>query len=255
MTSLETKQLTIEIGDVSVCRNLSVNFKSGEVWSVLGKNGVGKSTLLHSLAGLQHVASGNILLGDIPLKDISLKKRAQTIGILFQEQDPSFPGTVLETTLTGRHPWLSLFEGEGENDFELATQALKQLDLDGMEQRALGSLSGGERRRVDIAALLLQQPQIVLLDEPVNHLDLHYQIDVIGNLVETWRNKGGIVIMVMHDVNLAMRFSDHLLLLFGNGETYHGHTEDLAMEEVFSRLYGHPLRRYPANGKHFFVPL
>ena len=191
---------------------------------------------------------------DISLERISRRKRAQTIGILFQEQDPTFPATVLETALAGRHPWLSLFEGEGETDIEMASRTLKQLDLDGMEQRELWSLSGGERRRVDLAALVLQQTRVMLLDEPVNHLDLHYQVDVMGQLVHSWQQDGGIVIMVMHDVNLAMRFSDHLLLLFGDGETYHGNTADLATEENFSRLYGHPLRRYPANGQQFFVP-
>jgi iron complex transport system ATP-binding protein len=169
------------------------------------------------------------------LDRISRRERAQTIGILFQDQDPTFPATVLETALAGRHPWLSLFEGETGADIEMALQALKKLDLDGMEQRELWSLSGGERRRVDLAALVLQNTQVMLLDEPVNHLDLHYQVDVMGQLVSSWQQDGGIVIMVMHDVNLAMRFSDHLLLLFGDGETCHGNTVDLATVENLSR--------------------
>ena len=123
-----------------------------------------------------------------------------------------------------------------------------------MENRELSSLSGGERRRVDLASLVLQSTPVVLLDEPANHLDLYYQVDVIGELIHSWRDTGGIVIMVMHDVNLAMRFSDHLLLLFEHGETYHGNAVELATEENLSRLYGHQLRRYPANGQHFFLP-
>ena len=254
MTTLQVRHLTIEIGSALACNDLSLIFQSGEVWSVLGRNGVGKSTLLRTLAGLRPPTAGTILVEDEPLDRISRRKRAQIIGILFQEQDPTFPATVLETALTGRHPWLSLFEGEGEIDVMMASGALKQLDLNGMEQRELWSLSGGERRRVDLAALVLQQTQVMLLDEPVNHLDLHYQVDVMGQLVHSWQQAEGIVIMVMHDVNLAMRFSDHLLLLFGEGETQHGNAADLATEENFSRLYGHPLRCYPANGQHFFLP-
>jgi iron complex transport system ATP-binding protein len=255
MTALQVRHLTVEIGSAVACRDLSLSFHSSEVWSVLGRNGVGKSTLLHTLAGLRPAKTGTILVEDVSLKRLSHRERAQTIGILFQEQDPTFPATVLETALTGRHPWLSLFEGEGGPDIEMASRILRQLDLEGLEQRELWSLSGGERRRVDLAALVLQQTRVMLLDEPVNHLDLRYQVDVMGQLIHNWQQQGGIVIMVMHDVNLAMRFSDHLLLLFGDGETNHGNTETLATEENFSRLYGHPLRRYPANGQYFFVPM
>jgi len=254
VTSLKADKLTVKIGTVTACQDLSVTFRSGQVWSVLGRNGIGKSTLLRTLAGLRRPETGTLLWGAMSLDLISRRKRAQTIGILFQDQDPTFPATVLETALTGRHPWLSLFEGERETDIEMALQTLKQLDLDGMEQRELWSLSGGERRRVDLAALVLQKTQVALLDEPANHLDLHYQVHVMSHLIHNWQQEGGIVIMVMHDVNLAMRFSDHLLLLYGDGETNHGNTAELATEENFSRLYGHPLRRYPANGQHFFVP-
>ena len=254
MTALQVRHLTVDIGSAVACHDLSLIFHPGQVWSVLGRNGVGKSTLLSTLAGLRPATEGTILVEDILLNRISRRKRAQTIGILFQDQDPTFPATVLETALTGRHPWLSLFDGEGETDIEMALQILKQLDLDGMEQRELWSLSGGERRRVDLAALFLQQTRVMLLDEPVNHLDLHYQVAVMGQLIHNWQQEKSTVVMVMHDINLAMRFSDHLLLLFGEGETHHGKTADLATEENFSRLYGHPLRRYPANGQHFFVP-
>ena len=254
MTTLQVRHLTVEIGSAVACHDLSLIFHPGEVWSVLGRNGVGKSTLLCTLAGLRPATVGTILVEDMSLD----RYLASQTGANHRDSVPGagsyFPGNGIGNSLTGRHPWLSLFEGEGETDIEMASRALKQLDLDGMEQRELWSLSGGERRRVDLAALVLQQTRVMLLDEPVNHLDLHYQVDVMGQLVHSWQQDGGIVIMVMHDVNLAMRFSDHLLLLFGDGETHHGNTADLATEENFSRLYGHPLRRYPANGQHFFVP-
>jgi iron complex transport system ATP-binding protein len=254
VTSLTADKLTVKIGTVTACQNLSVNFRSGQVWSVLGRNGIGKSTLLRTLAGLRRPEAGTLLWDTTSLDLISRRKRAQTIGILFQDQDPTFPATVLETALTGRHPWLSLFKGEGDTDIKMALQTLKHLGLDGMEKRELWSLSGGERRRVDLAALVLQKTQVVLLDEPANNLDMHYQVDVMGHLIHRWQQEGSIVVMVMHDVNLALRFSDHLLLLYGNGETHCGDAADLATEENFSRLYGHPLRRYRANRQQFFVP-
>ena len=120
--------------------------------------------------------------------------------------------------------------------------------------RELDTLSGGERRRVDLAALLLQDTKVMLLDEPVNHLDLHYQVELLGGLIRKWRDLGRIVIMVMHDINLALRFSDHLLLLFGEGECLYGDAHELATEDNFGQLYGYPLRRYPADGQYFFLP-
>ena len=254
MTVIKTINLTVEIGSTTACQGLSVAFQPGQICSMLGRNGVGKSTLLQTLAGLRPPKDGKILLEDTPLQEISRRKRAQQIGILFQEHDPTFPATVLETALTGRHPWLSPFQGEGENDIRMASAVLQRMGIGGMEDRELPSLSGGERRRVDLAALVLQQTRVVLLDEPVNHLDLRYQVELLGELVRKWRKDDDIVIMVMHDVNLALRFSDHLLLLFGNGESLYGSTEKLATENTLSRLYGHRLRRYPANGKHFFLP-
>lgn len=254
MTMIKTVDLTIEIGHVTACQNLSLSFHSGQVWSMLGRNGVGKTTLLQTIAGLRPPTTGTILLGDRPLNLIPRRKRAQQVGILFQEQDPTFPATVLETVLTGRHPWLSPFGGEAESDFQMALRELQRMGLGNMVHRQLSSLSGGERRRVDLAAMVLQQTQVVLLDEPVNHLDLRYQVELLGELILEWKEDGDIVIMVMHDVNLALRFSDHLLLLFGEGKSLHGKASELATEENFSRLYEHPLRRYPANGKHFFLP-
>ena len=107
---------------------------------------------------------------------------------------------------------------------------------------------------MELAALAAQQTELVFMDEPVNHLDLHFQTELLKQFLANCRSKKRAVVMVMHDVNLATRFSDHLLLLFGNGETCQGSVDMIANEENLSRLYQHPLRRYPADGAYFFYP-
>ncbi len=253
MSLLSLESVSVEIGDTKVCRHLSMGLGDGEVWSILGRNGVGKSTLLKTMAGLRMPQRGAVQLCGTGLQNLSRRERAQRLGILFQDSESLFPATVLETVLTGRHPWTSAMRGESADDVERARQALVRVGLAALAGRDLTSLSGGERRRVDLAALMVQEPRIVLLDEPGNHLDMHYQVAVLGDLVRDWKAAGGAVVAVMHDVNLALRFSDHLMLLYGDGEVACGTIGELASESALSRLYGHRMERVTtATGEWFF---
>ncbi len=254
MTSLSLKGLGVEIGDTRVCHDLTLQVNGGQVWSVLGRNGVGKSTLLKTLAGLRPAMSGRIDLDEQPLSGLPRRDRARRLGILFQDSETLFPATVLETVLTGRHPWVSALQGESHEDVMIARQALRQVGLESLSERSMATLSGGERRRVDLATLIVQEPRILLLDEPSNHLDLHYQVAVLGELIEGWRSTNGAVIMVMHDVNLALRFSDHLILLQGEGQVEWGMARELATELRLSRLYGHRMQRVATSDGEWFYP-
>ena len=242
MNLLLLENLSVEISNTCVCQDLSLGINRGEVWSVLGRNGVGKSTLLKTLAGLRAPASGQIFLGGQEIRSLSRRSRAQQLGMLFQENETLFPASVLETVLTGRHPWLNPLQGESSDDIQKAQHALELVDLDQMSDRSMTTLSGGERRRADLAALVTQEPLILLLDEPSNHLDMHYQVVMLGKLIADWRSRDGVVILVMHDINLALRFSDHLLLLFGKGQVESGPVKHLATESILSQVYNHDMR-------------
>ena len=254
MTLLALENLTVEISNTCVCQDLSLEINPGEVWSVLGRNGVGKSTLLKTLAGLRNPVSGQILLDIQEVMGLSRRSRAQRLGILFQENETLFPASVLDTVLTGRHPWLNPLQGESTEDIQKAQKALDLVDLDQMSDRSMTSLSGGERRRADLAALVTQEPLVLLLDEPSNHLDMHYQVVMLGNLIADWRSRNGVVILVMHDINLALRFSDHLLLLFGEGLAESGPVETLATEAILSRVYNHTMRMVSTADGTWFYP-
>ena len=255
MTELSTHDLRIEIGDVVVCRNLCTTFLPGQVWTILGPNGLGKSTLLRTLAGLYQPIAGQVSFDGQPLADIPRRKRARQIGILFQDHADVFPLTVMETVLTGRHPWCSPLQGESALDLERVDQVLGQVGLNGFQDRNLFSLSGGERRLVDLSALAVQDSGVVLLDEPSNHLDPRHQVTLLGGMIDKWRRARRTVVMVLHDINLAVRFSDYLVFLYGDGKASHGLVAEMATEGHFSRLYDQPMGRYQANDRDLFFPL
>ena len=251
---LQTKGLGVEISGKTVCRGLDMNIDAGQRWGLLGVNGVGKTTLLHTLAGLRAPAQGEILLGDEPLADLPRRAIAQQVGVLLQDDDDAFPGTVLETVLTGRHPWLGQWQWEGEEDRALALAALEDVGLNGLEQRQVNTLSGGERRRLALATLFTQNPQLFLLDEPTNHLDPHHQIELLSLLGQRVANSERASLMILHDINLATRFCDHLMLLFGEGEVLSGPAVEVLNTETLSRLYGHPVISVEGPNGPIFLP-
>lgn len=255
-TLLQTTGLTVDIGGKTVCSQLDVTINAGQRWGLLGINGVGKTTLLHTLAGLRAPTQGEIRLGDSLLDELPRRRIAQQIGLLLQADEDAFPGTVLETVLTGRHPWLGQWQWEGEEDRALAMAALKDVGLDGFEQRQLNTLSGGERRRLALATLFTQQPKLFLLDEPTNHLDPHHQIGLLGLLDQRVADaaSGRASLMILHDINLATRFCDHLMLLFGEGEALCGPAKDILNTEILTRLYGHPVIAVDGPNGAVFLP-
>jgi iron complex transport system ATP-binding protein len=241
MTLLEARALEVVIGSTTVCRDLDLAINAGERWCILGRNGAGKTTLLLTLAGLRQPRSGHIALRQQPMSALSRRQVARQLGILFQEQADVFPANVLDTVLTGRHPWLGPLQWESDTDRAKARAALLAVGLSDIEQRIITTLSGGERRRLGIATLLTQDPQLLLLDEPTNHLDVHHQIRTLQLLGDLAAAGNRALLLVMHDLNLAARYCDRFLLLFGDGETAQGDAAAVLTRTNLERLYQHPL--------------
>jgi iron complex transport system ATP-binding protein len=251
---LQTKGLEVRIADRILCRALDFAVYPGQSWAILGRNGAGKTTLLHTLLGLNPATKGTIRCFGRSLADYSQRDLARHVGLLPQDLDDPFPSTVLETALIGRHPHLGPFAWEGEDDLRQARQALKTVSLQNFEQRQTNTLSGGERRRLGLATLLTQSPQLYLLDEPANHLDLPHQQALMATLLGLAQQGHRGVVMVLHDVNLARRYCDHALLLFDDGETQAGPAEKLLNSETLGRLYGYPLHCLDSPVGEVFVP-
>ena len=251
MKLLNCEALSVKIANKQVCNNLSLTVNSGENWAILGINGCGKTTLLHTLAGLLPAVSGEINISETPLTQLSRKEIAQQISLLLQHQEDLFPGTVLESVLIGRHPHLQSWQWESEQDHALALSTLDLLGLSSFSDRSILTLSGGERQRVALATLLVQQTKLRLLDEPVNHLDIHHQHAVLKTL--TSNHQEGANIFVLHDVNLAAQYCDHALLIYSNGETRQGLCTEILTEKNLTELYQYPLQKIQHNEQTFFI--
>jgi iron complex transport system ATP-binding protein len=251
MSLIKCSLLNVKIADTQVCDSLTLSINAGESWAILGMNGCGKTTLLHTLAGLLPAQSGDININETSLHNLTRHDIAQQLSLLLQHQEDHFPGTVLESVLVGRHPHLKSWQWESENDRKLAVETLKLVGLTDFQERSILTLSGGERQRVALATLLVQQTPIRLLDEPVNHLDIHHQHEVMKILTSNINDMTNL--FVLHDVNLATRYCDHALLVYGDGQTRQGTCAEVLTEKNLSDLYQHPLQEITHNEQRWFI--
>jgi iron complex transport system ATP-binding protein len=249
---LVTRSLGIAAGTRQLVAELSVEFRAGEITAVLGRNGSGKTLTLHTLAGLRRAQQGVVQLDGTPLDQLGRRKIARRLGVLMQDLEESFTTTALESVLIGRHPHLTAWQWESAEDERLARDALKSVQMEEFAARSTDGLSGGERRRVAIAAILAQAPQIFLLDEPTNHLDPHHQIAVL-ELFRAQANAGCTVVATLHDPTLAARFADRVILLFGDGRWIEGSTRETLTTAALSELYLTAMIEISASGRRVFV--
>jgi iron complex transport system ATP-binding protein len=249
---LTTRGLHVTIAGKIICRDLELSVRRGECWALLGRNGAGKTTLLHTLAGLRPAAAGSIDVVGRPLSEWTGRELACKRALLTQDDYDAFPASVLETALIGRHPHLSRWRWETAHDYAIARAALAAVSIAEEEARDVRTLSGGERRRVALAALLAQEPELFLLDEPASHLDLAHQLHLLDRLTAIAREERKALIMVLHDVNLAVRYCDHVLLL-DRGSALAGAAAELLTAERLTALYGVALRSLRDEARCVFV--
>lgn len=253
MTKLMLDQLVLDLPMRDMTTPLHAVFESGQLWGVLGPNGVGKTTLLHTLGGLQAARAGTVWLDGKVVAQQPRSILAQRVGMMFQTHQDGFPATVYETVMLGRHPHLGVWRSEQAEDHALVDNALKRLDLGGLKHRLITQLSGGERQRVAIAMLIVQTPDLWLVDEPTNHLDLNHQVRVMA-LLNAYAMQGDCVIASLHDVNIAAKWCSHVLLLYPDRPALWGRAEELLTVEYLEPLYQQPLSVGEIDGRTVFVP-
>lgn len=251
---LEARGLTVVAGHRRLVVDLDLVLQPGEALAVLGPNGVGKTLTLQTLAGLRPPAGGEVRIGGRPLGAWPRRALARQLGLLPQGTEDPFPATVMEEALIGRHPHLGFWQWESPDDLAIARQALTDVDLAGLEERLLDTLSGGERRRLSVATLLVQNPRVWLVDEPTNHLDPQHRFGVM-QLLSARARDGRAVVVTLHDVNLAAGWCERCLLLYGDGSWELGPGPEVLNEGAISRLYRMPVRRVEFEGRGWFLPM
>lgn len=249
---LSSHDLTIEVPGRRLVDTLDVSFQRGEFVAILGRNGAGKTLTLLTLAGLRQAAAGRVELAGQDMTSLKRAAIARTLALLPQSTEDVFPANVLDTVLIGRHPHIAPLHWESSLDREVALTALSNMNLGALASRDILTLSGGERRRVAIAQIVAQAPDCFLLDEPSNHLDPQHQLEVL-RLFRQQADEGAAVIASLHDVNLAARFADRCLLLFGDGNWELGRSDEILTDERLGALYGTRVESVPWRSRKLFV--
>lgn len=232
---LYTKNIKFSYGNKEVLKGIDLNVKKGEVVSIVGPNGSGKSTLLKCIQGILKPKDGAVYVNDKETSTMALGDLAKTLGYVPQSSVEVFTQSVFETVLMGRKPHLTW--GVRKKDLEIVEDILTYMGLEDISQCYLNELSGGQKQKALIARALAQEPEVILLDEPTNNLDIKHQLEVLQIIKSISEQRGSSFIMVIHDLNLAARFSDRLVLL-NEGEIFsEGTAEEVLTEENIKKVY------------------
>lgn len=215
--SLTVHNLTFGYKGRKILKELCLTAQTGEVISLVGPNGSGKTTLLKCIGRIHNAWSGSVCAGEVNLGKLSSRELAKIIGYVPQDTGSSFPINVFNAVLLGRTPHVQF--SATDSDLDVVSECLCLMGLGELSFRMLNELSGGERQRVFIARALAQEPKILLLDEPTSNLDLRHQLETLRIVREVAHQRRITVIMAIHDLNLASRFSDRILM-FKNGEIF-----------------------------------
>ncbi|MFA5907074.1 MAG: ABC transporter ATP-binding protein [Desulfobacula sp.] len=234
---LECHNLEFRYKDQIIFKDISFHIEKGRFCAILGRNGSGKTTLIHCLNKILTPVCGRILILGKDITSFSGNALARKISLLPQEHIDIFPYKVMDVVVMGRAPFLKISERPGEADYQIAAQALKQLNVEHLSNRNFNRISGGERQIVLLARCLAQAADIMLLDEPTNHLDFNHQYHLLSSIRQLCRKNKITVVASMHDPNLASAFADDIIMIKNGRVMVKGVKDDVMTEENISALY------------------
>jgi len=241
-TSIEEMAMHLKINDlefsyasVPVLNDISLDISCNELVSILGPNGVGKSTLIHCINKILQPAKGTVFIDEKNVKEVSIKELAKIVGYVPCASKDTFPMTVVDTVLMGRHPhskWGSL-----DNDLEHVYKTLKLMGIEELAMRPFNELSAGQHQKVMLARGIVQEPKILLLDEPTSNLDIRHQVEVTRILRDLSRKNNILVIMISHDINIASKYSDKMIMMHKGKIFSVGEPHDVITEKNLKAVY------------------
>lgn len=237
--------------DTPVLKEISVLIRGPQVVSILGPNGVGKSTLIHCINKILEPTGGKVFLDDVETTEYSLKDMAKRISYVPYSSSDTFPLTVVDTVLLGRHPhagWKTTDE-----DLRKVYEVLERLEISDLAMRFFNELSAGQHQKVMLARGLVQEPDVILLDEPTSNLDIRHQLGISRMLRELSRTDRILVIMISHDLNIAARYSDNIILMHEGRIFAAGSPKDVLTEENIRTVYGVESKIIDDEGRPYIV--
>ena len=235
---IESKNLGFSIDDRALLTDFSMTFEAGKIYALVGHNGSGKSTLLKLLAQQQKATSGEILLNNEPIETWPVKKFAQKIAYLPQHTPATDSLSGKDLVSFGRYPWHGLLGRLNKQDHQYIDEAMTLTDTHHYANRLVDTLSGGERQRLWLAMLLAQRTKFLLLDEPLSALDIAHQVDMLKLIKKLVQELNLGVIIVIHDINMAARFCDHIVALRHGKKIASGSVESLFTPQTLEEIYG-----------------
>ena len=235
---LTIENLTVYYGSRRVLHEITLQVESGHVLALIGPNGAGKSTLVRAVSGVIPVTAGHVRLDGQDLLPLPPMQRARQMAVVPQAVTlpPAF--TAWETVLLGRTPYLNFLGQVSTKDEEIARSALRRVDALALSDRRVGELSGGEQQRVLLARALAQATPVLLMDEPTSHLDLQHQVALMELAHSLAHDDGMVVLVALHDLNLAARYADHLALLVDGHITARGSASQVLTPASIASAYG-----------------
>ncbi len=228
--------LEFSYSSTPVLRDITLNLDGPKFVSILGPNGVGKSTFIHCINKILTPTGGSVFIDDLDVKEIPIKEIAKNIGYVPYSSNDTFSLTVVDTVLMGRHPhskWNSMKE-----DLAIVYDTLKLLGISKLAMRRFNELSAGQHQKVMLARGLVQEPKILLLDEPTSNLDVRHQLDVTKILKRMSEEKQILIIMISHDINIAAKFSDEIIMMHEGSIYAVGKPEDVITSDNLRVVYG-----------------
>lgn len=249
MKKLQVENLTYDIGGTRILKDITFDVEENTFVGVIGPNGSGKSTMLKSIYGVNKPSGGNIYFEGEDLLKISSKDRAKKIAVLAQESGGQFDFSVQQVVEMGRYPHKNTLENYSKHDLEIVDRVLYEMKLDNYRERSFNTLSGGEKQRVLIARLLVQESKFIILDEPTNHLDIGHQIEIM-NII---KKMGVTVLSAIHDMNMAAIYCDKLVIMKNGEVVTQGSVEETLTSEMLKNLFNVDAEIHDLKGRKHVI--